>query len=595
MPPRQTRKKIRWTPPVPGSRASSVPGAPDLPVQDVPLAPRDEAVFLLHTGAEIEHALLVQYLYAAYSLKAPADVPQEYGPKVRAWKKMLLDIAREEMGHLITVQNLLRLIGGPLNLEREDYPFRSQFYPFHFQLEPLSRVSLAKYVLAEMPHMENMPDEVKDLIARTSEGATTHVNRVGAIYARIMDLFSEPQADSEPTLAGDDFVTGAASRQAHYAAWGGQAGVLVPDIVDRTGALFALAEIAEQGEGLEDSVTHLSHYQRLLSIYVDFPEPGDWEPAHPVPVNPTIGTADDDTDTELVKGAEESLITHPRSVKWATLFNLRYRLLLAYVSHFLQTDGPLRGENADRTPKGLLNRWAFDEMRHMSLLASKLATLPRTQSAPGEPDMPDRAGAPFDLPYTLNLPDREEDRWRTHIDVMGASIGLVHSIMEDHPEDADDPLLQEIMQSDSDAQSVARAAMSGEPLPGAEKDFRKIVHLLDEGVRGFRIGVHHNFWRGCTRDQFVTMSIFGNPLIATGPDGRLDAAGSNLIKALRGEPPFDVPEESEDENQDPSHYPRMPAEHPPLPPEAINYIYRWIEAGCPDNDPPGQVAIPLTG
>src|SRR6478609_9951424 len=139
MPRRETRKKLRWTPPEPGSHASSVPGAPEIPVHDTPLAPRDEAVFLLHTGAEIEHALLVQYLYAAYSLKPAKEVDEEHAPLVRAWRKTLLGIAREEMGHLITVQNLLRLLGGPIILDREDYPFRSHLYPFHFRLEPLSR------------------------------------------------------------------------------------------------------------------------------------------------------------------------------------------------------------------------------------------------------------------------------------------------------------------------------------------------------------------------------------------------------------------------------------------------------------------------
>jgi len=56
------------------------------------------------------------------------------------WQHAILDIAREEMGHLITVQNLLRVIGGPLTFEREDYPFRSELYPYPFQLEPLSRL-----------------------------------------------------------------------------------------------------------------------------------------------------------------------------------------------------------------------------------------------------------------------------------------------------------------------------------------------------------------------------------------------------------------------------------------------------------------------
>src|SRR4051794_2866107 len=131
--------------------APHAPHAHTLPLHDPPLAPHDEAVFLLHIAAEVEHALMVQYLYAAYSLKKPEDLPKERQAIVRRWRKTLLGIAREEMGHLITVQNLLRLIGGPLVLEREDYPFRGDLYPFHFRLEPVSKESLSKYIVAEMP------------------------------------------------------------------------------------------------------------------------------------------------------------------------------------------------------------------------------------------------------------------------------------------------------------------------------------------------------------------------------------------------------------------------------------------------------------
>jgi hypothetical protein len=85
------------------------------------------------------------------------------------------------------------------------------------------------------------------------------------------------------------------------------------------------------------------------------------------------------------------------------------------------------------------------------------------------------------------------------------------------------------------------------------------------------------------------MSVFGHPLIAVREDGSFDAAGSNLMKALRGEPPFDAPEVGE---HDPSQMPRMPAHHPPMPPQAVGYIGQWIERGCPDSEPPGQVGIP---
>src|ERR1700680_4789471 len=62
----------------------------------------DYAIFLLSMAAEIEHSLMVQYLYAAYSLGGP-QVPEEHRSKVLEWQRVILGIAKEEMGHLVTV------------------------------------------------------------------------------------------------------------------------------------------------------------------------------------------------------------------------------------------------------------------------------------------------------------------------------------------------------------------------------------------------------------------------------------------------------------------------------------------------------------
>jgi hypothetical protein len=79
------------------------------PTHSPELAPRDEAWFLLNNiGAEIEHSLMVQYLYAAYSFGP--DRRPAHREEVLKWKMSILEIAREEMGHLAAVQNLLRLI-----------------------------------------------------------------------------------------------------------------------------------------------------------------------------------------------------------------------------------------------------------------------------------------------------------------------------------------------------------------------------------------------------------------------------------------------------------------------------------------------------
>src|SRR5215203_6094897 len=164
-------RHLQWLPvrraaPHFGMAAAAVEGAAitgeSLPAHDPRLAPRDEATFLLHTAAEIEHALMVQYLYAAYSLlevpPAGPGVPADARQLLRSWRRIILQIAREEMGHLLTVENLLRFIGGPLTLDREDFPFLSAFYPFPFTLERLTRDSLAKYVAAEMPENAAEPE-----------------------------------------------------------------------------------------------------------------------------------------------------------------------------------------------------------------------------------------------------------------------------------------------------------------------------------------------------------------------------------------------------------------------------------------------------
>jgi rubrerythrin len=569
---RRKQKHLDWRPPGHSSFTEH-----ELPTHDPVLAPHDEAVFLLHVAAEVEHALLVQYLYAAYSLKDPAEVPAGNQAQVRSWKRTLLGIAREEMGHLITVQNLLRLLGAPITLEREDYPFRGDLYPFHFRLEPLSRDSLAKYVVAEMPYMQRPTDEIAQIIRRATSASTIPVNRVGAIYQRLLHLFS-PYEDrgSHPHLSDDDFDESIGARQAHCADWGNGDSVLVPSVRDRDEALAAIEKLAEQGEGLEDAEDAPSHFQRFLAIYREFPEAGEWEPVHAVPVDPNTAPQ---ADPALARGC----ITHPRSRLWAQLSNLRYRLLLAYLAHFLQTHGPLRDPGGDYTPRGYLRNWTFDEMRRLGRLAGLLARLPRSA---GEPEAPERAGAPFELPYLLTLPERERDRWRLHLNVIAASTALAQRIREADEPGAPDPFLKDLLEADGAAEQIMRAAMAGEELPAGPDNFKKVVQILEDAVRGFYIGAHHNFWRDCTRDEFVSKSIFGVPLIARTEDGRFDAGSSNLIKALRGEAPFDGEREG-----DFSHYPRMPAEHPPVPREGIAYIHRWIEQGCPDSDPPGQIGI----
>lgn len=68
----------------------------DIEFPELPATPLEKAVTLLRVASQIEHALMVQYLYASYSF-APIQ-------------RTIANVAIEEMSHLMTVQNLLRCI-----------------------------------------------------------------------------------------------------------------------------------------------------------------------------------------------------------------------------------------------------------------------------------------------------------------------------------------------------------------------------------------------------------------------------------------------------------------------------------------------------
>src|SRR5271163_4661017 len=124
------------------SRAQAGVEIRPMPTKPDEMTWRDYVIMLLHVGAELEHGLMVQYLYAAYSLGGDHLSHADHA-EVRKWQDLILTVAREEMGHLLTVQNLLCLLGGPISFDREEFPWDTPFYPFTFSFEPLSRKSLA--------------------------------------------------------------------------------------------------------------------------------------------------------------------------------------------------------------------------------------------------------------------------------------------------------------------------------------------------------------------------------------------------------------------------------------------------------------------
>ncbi len=409
------------------------------PEKPAELTWRDYLIMLLHTAAELEHSLMVQYLYAAYSLDDKSPGPHR--AKVAQWRATILGVAKEEMGHLLTVQNLICLMGGPISFERENYPWDSPYYPFKFCLEPLTRTSLAKYVFAEMPPKETAARAAHE---RTAQAAMKLLkiksgHPVGEVYDLIIALVESKR------IADSDFHPDSYGVQASFDEWGRNyrpgplpplakstdpqprerdTRLIVARMATRTEALAALRDVAGQGEAPEHKTgtdEEPSHFERFAHIFRELTEiqkkDPNWSPALQVPTNPVV-----EDPNYVVKGTTN--ITATASRTWASLFNVRYRMLLTYLTHTYRIARPAAGKEDGVFAAVLVG--IFGEMYNLKTLAGMLARVPLRN---GKND-PRRAGATFELPYTLVLPETDVNCWEQHRDLVACSIGLIDELLK---------------------------------------------------------------------------------------------------------------------------------------------------------------------
>ncbi|MFZ0272624.1 MAG: ferritin-like domain-containing protein [Acidobacteriaceae bacterium] len=389
---------------------------------------RQDAILLLQVAASIEHALMVEYLFAGYSLGG-SQVPECHRMTVARWRETILGIAKEEMGHLMTIQNVLRCIGGPISLDRDDYPWDSEFYPFPFELEPLTLQSLAKYVYTESPGSDVFTgpeaDEIFALAVKGSGNGTVH--RVGVLYAKLEELFSDLDLVPDAAFREDTFPF-----QANWDEWGrgyqrGARGnstggmmprtpdLLILPVTARTDVLSALDQIATQGEAATSaSDTEPSHFARFLRIFREFPQDASWAPSRNVAINPVV----EDQSGSGTYDNGDSVITDPEAIGWAHLFNVRYRLLLVNLLHTFEYPSNL-SERSELTPRGLLIHSTFGEMYNLRALSDILMDIPIAHGAAAF------AGPPFQMPYTMKLPVDGIDRWNLHLDLLESSRMLI--------------------------------------------------------------------------------------------------------------------------------------------------------------------------
>lgn len=306
-----------------------------------PIKTREDLIDALGLAAEIEHAIMCQYLYAAFSLDfmAPTLSPAD-SETIRGFAIDLLLIARQEMEHLGLVSNMLVAIGAPPNFDRPSLPLP----PFYYQLDlPLALLPFGEPFLDLAEHLEQPCDEPP------GHPPEPYYSSVAEIYERLRAGFvtlGSPEAPTAATLFLDPD-----SQQLDNRAFGASPGQIWYDITllrvkDLDTALAAIDLIRVQGEGAThpmmaanpagralfagvpaDATSHYARVQAMRRTWATLSPAVRAAAVRPVPANPVSCNHGD-----INPAAPVCQFRDPRAVALATLGARAYELLLLLLS-----------------------------------------------------------------------------------------------------------------------------------------------------------------------------------------------------------------------------------------------------------------------
>ena len=357
------------------------------------VADREELSYLLSQGAELEHALMCQYLYAAFSLKTAAGpgLREDRLERVERWRQVIFGVAKEEMLHWSVVQNLLDAVGSAPYVSRPHMPHQAKGYPPGVQLRflPFGERALRHFIFLERP--QGLALEDADGFARV--GAAPAPMTPDEIIPRGQDFDTQGDlyraievglTQLAEKMGEDRLFIGPVFDQSDEAVFGW------PDlqpITDLRGACQALERIVEQGEGARgDWAT--AHYGRFLSVLDEYlamrREDPDFEPAQPV-----IAAA-----VRSVEGIEpDAYITDPATAACSDLFNGVYELVLQMIARYFAFGHETPAQRAVLAQSAV--DLMFEAIEPMGLL---LSALPVGHEHPGS-----TAGATLQLPYRASF------------------------------------------------------------------------------------------------------------------------------------------------------------------------------------------------
>ena len=357
---------------------------------------------MLCEAAELEHGIMCQYLFAAFSLRESEDegLTADELAAVTRWQRQILSVAAGEMLHLSLVHNLLSAIGAAPHLSRPNLPAPAGHYPAGVQLAllPFGDQALRHFMFLERPEGMDLEDaEGLDALQAATPSVNPHdIVPTGQDFATVGHLYRSIEAGFRHLAAkyGEDWLFAGPPRAQATPAHFGWPGLLPVTGLDS--ACAAVEEIVEQGEGPRGQWRN-AHFGQFVAILDEYRQmraanPG-FEPARPV-MAANVRPHD--------RAGAVPLITDPLAARVTDLFNVGYEILLQlferFFAHTTETDLQL---------KVLADASVALMMQVIKPLGSLITTLPAGAGYPAH-----TAGPSFELFYESDyLMPHQEAAW----------------------------------------------------------------------------------------------------------------------------------------------------------------------------------------
>lgn len=300
---------------------------------------------LLWDACELEHQLMLQYLFAAFTLKKFPDAtckPHQL-EAVRRWGSTIMVVARQEMEHLAMANGILAAIGEDPFFPRDNIPSQTRYFQashrahaglraatgtepkpkdIPFVWERFNLDTMSRFVCAESPAWDAVQGTdmypywcfAEDSPANARPGALRAAGREGGL--RVSRSHLDPAEEREkpenrptlhvkvhpgtiPELYGQinallqkhpEYFQDVADRQVFIPV---EYQISVIKITDPVSAAAAIDQIVEEGEGIDAPPGYASHFARFFGVHQQLSGmldgPDTFDPSLPVRTDPVPG------------------------------------------------------------------------------------------------------------------------------------------------------------------------------------------------------------------------------------------------------------------------------------------------------------------